>query len=342
MKAVILGVTGYGGNQLLKILLGHPSIDEIIPVSSSRYGEKTSEVLKHLGGFGDNKMPELVLSVDEAAETSPEVVFSALPHLASAKVLEPFLGKSVVIDLSADFRIQDPELFLDSYGERPAREDLLPQAIYGLSEIYRKEIQDHSIIAVPGCYPTATLLPLIPVLKEIGINGVINTCAISGISGAGKKAKENLLFAERSENTGAYLPGKNHRHVNEILSQLQLAQSGCDLLFTPHLAPLIRGLTATTTVELQSAVTEREISSVYESYYGNAPFIGLRYSELPQTSDVRGSNRCDIGWYLQDTHLILFSAIDNLIKGAAGQAVQNMNIRFQLPEDTGLRRYGDF
>ena len=281
-------------------------------------------------------------SVEDAVKAKPDVVFAALPHLASVSVCAPFFGTAVVIDLSADFRIKDPVLFEKAYKEKPPRPDLLEKAVYGLADWAPESVRKADLIANPGCYPTATLLPLLPLARAGLITGTVVTNALSGISGAGRSAKINNLFCERSENTNAYSPGKTHRHAAEIQQELDRVPGGLDILFTPHLVPLKQGMAVTTVVELARDAGLPEIDAVFAEAYGARPWIELRGSVIPETRDVRGSNRCDIGRHLEGRRLMLFSVIDNLVKGASGQAVQNMNIRFGLDETEGLPVHGEF
>ena len=344
MKTAVLGVTGYTGQILLRLLSEHPEVECIIPSSSSKFGES----LKTLDpGLSDTLFSKTeitggkMVSLEDCAALKPDAVFAPLPHLASAKTCAPFFGKTVVIDLSADLRLPDTDKFFKAYGEAPPRPDLLSQAVYGLCEINRDQIAGADIIANPGCYPTATLLPLIPLLKRKAITGIIVVNALSGISGAGKKAQENLLFCERTENTGAYYPGKTHRHVTEIESQICIYSDNTDLFFTPHLVPIKRGMAVTTTVHLSRDIPEEEIRDYFRQDYQETPFVQFREDSIPQTRDVWGSNSCHISLRKAGRVLMLFSVIDNLVKGASGQAVQNMNIRFRLRETAGLRTYGE-
>ena len=362
MKAAILGATGYTGMILLRLLADHPEITEIVAVSSSRAGNSIKEIDPGVYTAVSAKMEPTgcaLVSVDEAAAMNPDVVFAALPHLESAKICAPFFEKSVVIDLSADFRIKDPVVFEKAYGQPPERQDLLDKAVYGLCELYADDIKSADLISNPGCYPTATLLPLFPVLKEFGVDGKIVVNSMSGISGAGKKAVFNNLFVERTENCGAYAPGKSHRHQPEIKKELDFALSGTaaeaaddgtagdgvNLFFTPHLVPLKRGMEITTILDIPEAaatgLTDKAMDALYEKYYGGSPFIAWDSGRLPQSRDVWGSNSCRIGWKIEGRSLMLFSVIDNLVKGASGQAVQNMNIRFGFDEAAGLRIYGE-
>jgi N-acetyl-gamma-glutamyl-phosphate reductase len=345
MKAAILGATGYTGMILLRLLSAHPGVSEILAVSSSRAGISIKEIDPGVYTAVNSKMSSTgtkLIDVNKAAELKPDVVFAALPHLASAKICAPFFDKSVVIDLSADFRIKDHEIFEKAYGCAPERPDLLEEATYGLCEIYHDDIRKADLISNPGCYPTASLLPLIPVIKEYGVYGKIIINSLSGISGAGKKAAFNNLFVERTENCGAYAPGKSHRHQPEIKKELDAAgKIDTNLFFTPHLVPLKRGMEITTLLDLPSEITDGDLENLYAKYYENSPFVSWDAERLPQSRDVWGSNSCRIGWNIEDKTLMLFSVIDNLVKGASGQAVQNMNIRFGFAEDAGLRIYGE-
>jgi len=342
MKAAILGTTGYTGMLLARLLVDHPEVDRLLPASSSKTGRKLSEVDP---GFQDpeQKIPDggMLLNLEAVREQEPEVVFSALPHLESARLCAPFLEKSVVIDLSADFRLKDPQVFQAAYGTPPPRTDLLEQAVYGLPEWHAEAIRRADLIANPGCYPTSVLLPLLPIAREGLIGGEIHVCSISGISGAGRKLRAEYQFCERSENACPYSPGKRHRHVSEMEEQLRARAPDASILFVPHLAPLRKGMSSTIMVPLSRRATEEEIASVFQTAYGQAPCIGLRRGTIPQTAEVRGSNRCDIGWQIEGRTLILFSALDNLMKGASGQAVQNMNIRMGFPETSGLSLSGE-
>jgi N-acetyl-gamma-glutamyl-phosphate reductase len=342
MKAAILGTTGYTGMLLARLLAEHPEVDQLLPVSSSKAGRKLSEVDP---GFQDpqQKIPDggTLLELEAARERDPEVVFSALPHLESARLCVPFLDKSVIIDLSADFRLKDPQIFQAAYGSPPPRADLLEQAVYGLPEWHGPAIRRADLIANPGCYPTSVLLPLLPIAREGLIGGEIQVCSISGISGAGRKLKTEYLFCERSENACAYAPGKRHRHVSEMEEQLRAEVPEASILFVPHLAPLRKGMSSTIMVPLSRRATEAEIAAVFQAAYSQAPCIRLRGGTMPQTAEVRGSNRCDIGWQIEGRTLMLFSALDNLMKGASGQAIQNMNIRLGFPETSGLSLSGE-
>lgn len=344
MKVAVLGSTGYAGMVLMRILADHPEVDEILPVSSSQSGEPISSVDPAFGGAAAAKLASAagkLLTVEAAAAAEPEVVFSCLPHLASAKVLDPFYDGSLVIDLSADFRIADPAVFAKAYGEEPPRKGLLSKAVYGLCEIHREAIERSNLIASPGCYPTSALLPTVPLARAKLLTGKLFVNSLSGISGAGRKVAPNYLFVERAESSGAYNPGKSHRHTSEIQVEVAKADPALDVYFTPHLIPLKRGIASTIITELAPGVTDDRIRSTLEETYRDCPFVRVVGRRIPETGDVLGSNRCDIGFHREGTTLFLFSALDNLVKGASGQAVQSMNIRMGFSETAGLRVYGE-
>ncbi len=340
MIATILGATGYAGSLLLRLLLGHPDVSGIVAVSGSRAGQPLAAALPAFAGLatvGAEKLGDGVLvSAADAAERPTDVVFSALPPLVSAAGAEPYFDSAVVIDLAADFRIRDHALFAAAYGTTPPRPDLLPTAVYGLSEWHHGPISGAPIIANPGCYPTAVLLPLLPLAAAGLLCGPVVATAMSGITGAGRKVSEQYLFTELSENVSAYAPGRSHRHHAEMTSELSAVADDLDLLFTPHLVPMRRGLAATTVVTLREPGLEARVAEVLEQAYAAARFVTLTGERIPATADVWGANRCDVGWRVSGRQLVLFSVIDNLLKGAAGQAVQNMNLRFRLPEGAAL------
>jgi N-acetyl-gamma-glutamyl-phosphate reductase len=337
MKAAVLGSTGYTGLLLCRLLQRHPEIGVVLPVSSSRAGELLRDVDPGIAP----EAPKLfeggrLLALEEAKAEKPEVVFSALPHLESARHCAEFFGTSVVVDLSADFRLGSAEAFQAAYGVPPPEPDLLGSAVYGLCEWHRDRIRTADLIANPGCYPTATLLPLLPLAAAGLIEGSVHVSAISGISGAGRKVRPEYLFCERAENAGAYAPGRSHRHVAEMEEQLRGAGATGTILFIPHLAPLRKGMSVSTIAALRPGVGDGRVEGALREAYGGSAFVSLRGASIPQTSDVRGTNRCDIGWRREGDNLMLFSALDNLMKGASGQAVQNMNLRLGILETAGL------
>jgi N-acetyl-gamma-glutamyl-phosphate reductase len=344
MKAAILGITGYTGLVLFRLLSDHPDITDIIPISSSQSGESMLDIDRGIAPASLDKVKSTngkLISPDEGCGLEADVVFAALPHVESSKMCAKFMGSAVVIDLSADFRFSDPLLFERVYGAHHPEPELAKQSVYGLVEWHRDKIAKSDLIANPGCYPTATLLPVLPFLREGLGKGRAIVNAISGISGAGKKLQAMYLYCDRTENAGAYSPGTTHRHQPEIEQEMKAIDAASSLLFTPHLAPVKRGMTVTTVLPLARETDDFEIEKIFRKYYENCPFVRI-VKGIPQSRDVWGSNRCDIGFHLEDGALMLFSAIDNLIKGASGQAVQNMNVRFGLDERAGLRVNGEF
>ncbi len=337
MKAAVLGATGYTGMLLLRILSSHKDIKSIAAVSTSAVGKEIE--IGDPGLF--NNLDGKYISIDQLHNYNPDVIFSALPHLASLPFYQDFIGKAVIIDLSADLRYEKKSDFESAYGTAHSAPEYIGKAVFGLSEWYRDDVQGSDLIANPGCYPTCSLLPLLPLFKEGYAKGNISINALSGISGAGKKATINNLFVERSENCNAYNPGKKHRHQSEIQKELDKTGVESSILFTPHLIPIRRGMFVTTTVDLSKKAEDSDINNIYLDYYGKSPFIKINNDRIPETSHLWGSNRCDISWEICGSRIILFSAIDNLLKGASGQAVQNMNIRFGFDEVEGLRTWGD-
>ncbi|RKX81304.1 MAG: N-acetyl-gamma-glutamyl-phosphate reductase [Spirochaetes bacterium] len=345
MKVAVFGASGYGGQILMRLLLDHPEVSKVLPVSSTSAGKPVDGRDSGLGPDLKGKLPEgrTFLSREEALEEKPDAVFSALPHGASAEFCEPFFGKSVVFDLSADFRLRDEKVHLQAYGAPAPYPELRSAAVYGLSEIYETQIRKSDLIAVPGCYPTCSMLPLIPLGREGLITSTITINSLSGISGAGRSAKEASLFVERSENSVAYNPGLKHRHLPEMIQEFNAAGGNSPIFFTPHLAPMRRGMLSTisTSVTGEPKAVFNKVEAALTAAYQGQPFINLTGNRIPSTRDVVGSNRCDIGWTVEgpingSSMLYLFSTIDNLVKGASGQAVQDFNIRFGFPQETGL------
>lgn len=339
MKVAILGITGYAGMVLTRLLLRHPGVSSVIPVSSSKSNLPLSSVDESLGKDVEVKCPDtdgMVITADEARKLNPDAVFSALPHGASAEVCDSFLGKTTIIDLSADYRLNDAALYERIYKTKHPRPELLDKSVYGLVEHNTSRIVNADIIAVPGCYPTATLLPLLPFAERGLIRGTTIINALSGTSGAGKNAKIEQIYAERSENSSAYGPGTSHRHHCEMEQEFYAFGGEGSLLFTPHLIPMRRGMIVTTVAETKKQMTQAEATDILTETYAGSPFVKVLLEALPQSRNVWGTNRCDVACRMEEGKVLLFSAIDNLMKGAAGQAVQCMNLRFGFDERTGL------
>ena len=332
-RVAVLGATGYVGVELLRLLSRHPAV-RLTFLSSEQYrGRLVSEVYPFLDGHVEMRLgpPDAAL-----AAAAADVVFTALPHAACAPVARDVLGHGArVIDISADFRLRDPAVYTKWYGEHPAPE-LLDEAIYGLPEVYRKSLAKARLIAAPGCYPTAALLGLVPLARAGLLAEPVLIDAKSGTTGAGRGAKVEQLFAEVNENFRPYAIGA-HRHLPEIEQELERAGAKGGVVFVPHLLPVSRGLLCTMYVRIREGTPA--LSDIYEMAYGSEPFIVLRGDgPPPELREVRGTNRCAIGWRWdpQTRHAIVITAIDNLGKGAAGQAVQCLNLTLGLPETTGL------
>jgi N-acetyl-gamma-glutamyl-phosphate reductase len=335
IRAAVFGATGFTGLELIKILSGHKGAALKYLVSGGSAGKKVSEVFPHLYGLGDTVFAE---PDAEKIADGCDVVFTALPHTKSAELCGAFVRRGVkVIDLSADFRYRDVSVYEATYGvTHPARE-LSASAVYGLPELYRKEIAKAAIVANPGCYTTCSILPLYPLLAE----GLIDPASViidakSGASGAGRSAD---TFCEINENFKAYAVAA-HRHTSEIEQELSVAAGKkINVCFTPHLLPVQRGIFATMYAVPLKGAGSAEIASAYEKFYGGEYFIRVYpYGAFPELKHVRGTNFLAIGYKFDERNnrLILGAALDNLVKGASGQAVQNMNILFGLPETEGL------
>lgn len=341
IKASILGATGYTGQELVKMLSGHPNI-EIVGLGSRSYeGEKFSKVYPHFRGI------DLVCEnpEDDDLIERADVIFLALPHGLSI----PYVKKAIkqgkkVVDLGADFRIKDKEVYETWYNTKAPEDDLLKQAVYGLCEVNKEKIAQAKIVANPGCYPTTVLLALIPLLQK----GVIKKENIiidskSGVSGAGRSLSLGSHLCEANEDLKAYgLP--LHRHIPEMEQELALsAKEEMSIVFTPHLIPMTRGMLSTMYLELEEGFTGEEVHALLRDFYKDKHFVRiLDEGESPHTKWVSGSNFCDIGLFSdpRNNRITLISAIDNLIKGASGQAIQNMNIMFGLDEKAGLPLWG--
>ena len=336
IKVGIVGGTGYTGVELLRLLAQHPQAEVAVITSRSEEGVKVADMYPNLRGHYDG----LAFSVSDVATLgSCDVVFFATPHgVAHALAGELLAAGTKVIDLSADFRLQDAEEWAKWYGQPHGAPELLPEAVYGLPEVNREAIKQARLIAVAGCYPTATQLGFLPLLEQ----GLANPATLiadckSGVSGAGRGASVGSLLCEAGESMKAYSV-KGHRHLPEIRQGLRRA-AGQDvgLTFVPHLTPMIRGIHAT----LYATVVDRgvDLQALYEQRYANEPFVDvLPAGSHPETRSVRGANVCRIAVHRPQggDQVVVLSVIDNLVKGASGQAIQNMNILFGLDERLGL------
>jgi N-acetyl-gamma-glutamyl-phosphate reductase len=346
LKVAIIGGSGYTGFELLRILAVHPHTEVAAVSSRQNKGRRVCEVFPSLKGFYDNLS---FTAPEDFPKMDAEFFFCALPHGASMEVVDPLVGSGKkVVDLSADFRLRDADLYKKWYGEHKSKE-LLKEAVYGLPELNRDSIKGARLVANPGCYPTAAILSLAPLVN----GGLIDTGSIiidskSGVSGAGRSASIEYSFVEVASGFKAYKVGC-HRHTPEIEQELGLiAGREVTVTFTPHLIPTPRGILTTVYADLEGGaggsgggggVTSAAIRDQYLKFYEGEPFVRIMpEGEYPDIKDVRCSNYFDIGFMVDEKRgkLIVISAMDNLVKGASGQAVQNMNIMNSMEETSGL------
>jgi N-acetyl-gamma-glutamyl-phosphate reductase len=333
----ILGGTSYTGVELMRLLAGHGMVNIDFVSSRSSAGERYEKIFPAIKGICN----AILISPDEAKARAVDCVFSCLPHAVSAELCMPFIEKGVnVIDLSADFRLKDPSVYESWYRHKHPTGHLLSKAVYGLPEHYRKQIAHAKILANPGCYVTSVLLPLLPLFKAEGANiEWVIVDSKSGVSGAGRALKQNTHFCEANENFSAYSIGHAHRHTPEIEQELSSAAGRkVTITFSPHLLPINRGILST--IYIKTALSPARCAGIVSTAYDKEPFVRIREAnDLPDIHNVAFTNYCDIAFTGGGEHpVIAVSALDNLIKGASGQAVQNMNIMFGFPETTGLPR----
>ncbi len=342
IKTAIVGASGYTGMELLRLLLGHPGVELVAATSRQEAGRSLGTVFPRFAKLPGSGLEFIAPDPDAIAATGAQAAFLALPHGVAAEIARALLERGLrVIDLSADFRISDPAVYQEFYGDAHPTPDLLDQAVYGLPEIRAEEIAAARLIASPGCYPTSILLPLLPLLR----NGLIDPTTIvansmSGVSGAGKKADLSLLFCECNESARAYGIPK-HRHLSEIEQELSLAAGEkVAISFIPHLIPVNSGIVTTTTAKLRDDVEPAAIGEALENAYSASSFVRLLgRGGCADTKNVTRTNFIDIGWQHDPRtgRVILMSAEDNLGKGAGGQAIQSFNLMFGLPETDGLQ-----
>lgn len=338
VKVGIIGSTGYAGNELVRLLLGHKDVEIVWYGSRSYIDKKYSDVYQNFFEIVDavcmdDNMEELANQVD--------VIFTATPQgLCASLVNEEILNKVKIIDLSADFRLKDVGIYEDWYKIEHKSPQFIDEAVYGLCEINRDKIKNTRLLANPGCYTTCSILTIYPLVKEglIDPNTII-VDAKSGTSGAGRGAKVNNLFCEVNENIKAY-GVLNHRHTPEIEEQLGYA-AGQDIkiIFTPHLVPMNRGILVTAYANLTRTVTYEEVKAIYDKYYKAEKFVRVLEKDVcPETRWVEGSNYVDVNFKIDERtgRIVMMGALDNVVKGAAGQAIQNMNLMFGFEETEGL------
>ncbi len=343
LKIGIVGATGYGGEELIRLLLSHPEV-ELTALAAKMEGEKIpiSEIFPAFEGKTDLICSDLDI---EKMAASSDLIFLALPHKISMEIVSHFLnlGKKV-IDFSADYRLNEVQVYEEWYEVKHTHKDLLKEAVYGLPEIHREEIKKARLIANPGCYPTSVILGTAPLLSQ----GLVDTKSLivdskSGVSGAGRWPGKGFHFGDIQENFKAYKIA-SHRHQPEMEEQLsKLAKEKIKITFTPHLIPMKRGMLSTIYMRLKKNMNTPELIEIYEDFYGDEPFVRvLESNKFPETKSVWGTNCCHIGLKIDEPtgRAIIISAIDNLIKGASGQAVQNMNVMWGFEEDEGLAHLG--
>jgi len=336
IRAGIVGGTGYTGVELLRILALHAHVEVAVVTSRADAGQRVDAVYPSLRGFID----QVFTAPDVETLSTCDVVFFATPNGTAMLMAEQLLSRGVkVIDLSADFRLKDVQQWQQWYGMEHACPDLIGQAVYGLPELNREQIKNAQLIACPGCYPTAVQLGFLPLLEQdlVDVSQLIADVK-SGVSGAGRKAELSTLMSETGESFKAYaVPG--HRHLPEISQGLSaVARQMVGLTFVPHLTPMIRGIHATLYGQLRADVAD--IQALFEQRYQQEPFVDvLKPGAHPDTRSVRGSNQCQIAIHQPQggSTIVVLSVIDNLVKGASGQAVQNMNLMFGLNETEGLK-----
>ncbi len=339
IKVGIVGGTGYAGVELLRLLAAHPEAEVVVITSRSEAGRRADEIYPNLRGHCDLSFVES----DDEALAACDVVFFATPHAVAMQSVPALITAGTrVIDLSADYRLRDPAVFSQWYGVEHSNPELLETAVYGLPEINRQRIADAQLVACPGCYPTSILLGLLPLVRR----GLVDSqhliaSAASGASGAGRQGKVDNLLTELHGSFKAYGVA-GHRHLPEIEQELELAAGhAVQLTFVPHLLPISRGIHATLFANLTDA--REDLQALFEESYAAEPFVDvLPAGVLPQTRSVAGVNQCRISVQVPQSRdtVVVMSVIDNLVKGASGQGIQNMNIMFGLPETTGLQQVG--
>ena len=339
MKVGIINVTGYAGVELARILHRHPDVDLVTVTGRSAAGEDLAAVFPHLSSLG--------LTITEELDRSLDLVFSALPQVASAEACVPLVRDGIrVIDISADFRLHDARVYSDWYKAEHPAPDLLETSVYGLTELDREGVAGAMLVANPGCYPTGAILALAPVVKAGLITEQVIVDAKSGVSGAGRGLSLGTHFSEVNENVFAYSVD-GHRHLPEITQELARWGDGYEpkIIFTPHLIPMTRGILDSVYADFvggafaSSGEANRSITELYRDFYRDEPFVKV-VDASPQTKQTWGNNDCLVYPTVDQRtgRLKVFAALDNLVKGAAGQAVQNMNLMLDLPETSGLEQ----
>ena len=340
-KVAVVGASGYTGEELVRLLLAHPEVDLVTATSRQLAGKTLAEVFPRFAHHRAATALKFSVSDPRQVAHDASVVFLALPHGLAAEFAKPLLTSGArVLDLSADFRIKDPNVYHEFYGHDHPAPDLLPKSVYGLPEIYRDQIKGAQLVACPGCYPTSILIPLRPLIRRKAIDRkTILVASMSGVSGAGRKVEADYLFPECNESVRPYGVPK-HRHLSEIEQELSiLAGERTTIQFTPHLVPVNRGIISTIYADIASNVVNLDPAVMFSGAYTDEPFIRLLgEARLPDTKNVAGTNFIDIAWKIdkRTNRIVVMSAVDNIVKGASGQAIQCMNLMLGLPETAGL------
>lgn len=338
IRAAVLGASGYTGADTIRLAALHPALQLTTLIAKGHAGQSLAQVFPHLAGL---ELPKLV-APDEVNWDDVDVVFCGLPHGTAHAEIAKLPKRIKIIDMSADFRLRDPRLYAEWYANQHSAPELIKEAVYGLTEHYRNHIKTARLVACPGCYPTAVLLALLPLAKAklIAASDLIID-AKSGVSGAGRTLKQNILFSEAGEGLSPYGIG-NHRHVPEIEQELGVAAgTAVTVNFTPHLVPMSRGELCTCYVRLAGKASASDLRQALTKAYADSPFVRIvEEGVIPATQHVRGSNFCHIGVFADriEGRAIVVSAIDNLVKGSAGQALQNFNLMYGFDETTGLKQ----
>lgn len=338
IRVSIVGAAGYAGAELTRLVLGHPGFELVTVTSSADAGRRVNEVYPALADCDLAYVPhDAVLSAGPA-----ELVLLAVPHTAAMAMVPSLLeAGATIVDASADFRLRDPELYARWYGVEHTCPELLCEAVYGLPELWREPIAGARLVACPGCYPTATLLAAVPAVEAgLAVSSRIIVDAKSGVSGAGRTPSAGTHFVSAAESVAAYKVG-SHRHTPEIAQGLEHAGlADPRVTFTPHLVPMTRGLLSTVYMEVAAGMSPDDAHAVYAERYAGEPFVTVHpLGRMPATSEVRGSNRAHIGVALDgEGMLVVTAAIDNLVKGTSGQAIQCANLALGYEETTGLDR----
>ena len=336
IRAAVLGASGYTGADMIRLAALHPAIKITALIAKGHAGQSLAQVFPHLASLD---LPALV-SPEQADWDEVDIVFCGLPHGTAHSEIGKLPKRIKIIDMSADFRLRDPNAYAAWYANEHSAPALIKEAVYGLTEHYRDKIKGARLVACPGCYPTAVLLALLPLVKAklIETSDIIID-AKSGVSGAGRSLKQNILFPEAGEGLSPYGIG-NHRHVPEIEQELGVAaRAPVTVNFTPHLAPMSRGELCTSYVRLAGKASAGDLRKALTASYAKSPFLRIvEEGAIPATQHVRGSNFCHIGIFADRIpgRAIVVSTIDNLVKGSAGQALQNFNVMYGLDETTGL------